>query len=284
MLHSMVEDQAAGLRRMLGKQKTKNFVVLSAIAASQKNSFLLNLASSLIYAGNSTHILDMRTDQSGVSARVQSLIKSSLWDIAKKSQPLQACFYEFIQGGRISQLSKLAISEIVSQTSTIDHLSKIIQSLSMDSNIWLLDADLKQDNPYLITDFVESETILIVSSSPSSIKNGYSQLKHIANNYGRRKIGLLVINADDAQAQLIYKNIATASKDYLSVQLDFVGFIPEDDYLSKSALLGKSIIDAFPLSKASHAFRTIAESLMNKKSPSFVPKISLNSQPLVLEH
>ena len=284
MLHSMVEDQAAGLRRMLGKQNTKNFVVLSAIAASQKNSLLLNLASSLIYAGNSTHILDMRTDHSGVSTRVQSLIKSSLWDIAKKSQPLQACFYEFIQGGRISQLSKLAISEIVNQTSTIDHLSKIIQSLSMDSNIWLLDADLKQDNPYLIPDFVESETILIVSSSPGSIKNGYSQLKHIANNYGRRKIGLLVINADDTQAQLIYKNIATASKDYLSIQLDFVGFIPEDDYLSKSALLGKSIIEAFPLSKASHAFRTIAESLMHKKSPSFVPKTSPNSQPLVLEH
>jgi len=41
MLHSMLEDQAAGLRRMLGKQDTKKFVVLSAIPATHKNNLIL---------------------------------------------------------------------------------------------------------------------------------------------------------------------------------------------------------------------------------------------------
>ena len=284
MLHSMMEDQAAGLRRMLGKPATKNFIVLSAIPGTQKNSLLFNLASAVIHAGNSSHLIDARMDQSGISARLKTQLKSNLWDLSLTNQPRHLGFYEFMQGGRISQLASVPTSQMVQQASKLELLSQTLQNLSTESNIWFIDAELKMDNPFLIPEFAESEVILIVSSSAASIKNGYGQLKNIANTVGRKRVALLVNHTEDSQAQLVYKNIATAAKNYLSIPLSYLGHIPEDDYLIKSSMLGKSIIDAFPLSKSSQAFRSITEILIDQKLHQHFVAKPINSQPIVLEH
>ena len=284
MLHSMLEDQAAGLRRMLGKQDTKKFVVLSAIPATHKNNLIFNLASTLIRMGNSTHLLDTRIDYSGVSSKLTQLITYNLWDLSVQNKPIQNAYYEFMQGGRISHLGRQPTQEMLNQTSKLELLSSNIKSLNEESNIWLLDSELKLDNPFLIPEYSESDVILIVSSSPNSIKSGYSQLKHIANTVGRKKVSLLVHQSDEIQSQLIYKNISNAAKNYLSIPLSFLGNIPNDEYLSKSQLLGKSIIDAFPLSKSANAFKNITELLADQKlKQQFVAKPS-TPQSLVLEH
>lgn len=284
MLHKMMEDQAAGLRRMLGKKDIKTFLVLSAIPSTQKNTLLLNLASSLIHAGNSTHLVDTYIDRSGVSSRLQTLIKSDLWGLALKNQSMDQGFYEFMPGGRISQLAGLPTAQLISQSVQLEQLSNTIQSLSNDSNIWFLDAQLKLDNPLLIPEFSDSEIILIISSTPASIKNGYSQLKHISQTLGRRHVSVVINHTDLTQAQHIYKNISTAARDYLSIPVSFLGHIPSDEDLTKSALLGKSIIEAFPLSKAAHALRSISKLLIDKNTGmQFIPPSS-QSQPLVLEH
>ena len=169
MLHSMMEDQAAGLRRMLGKPSTKNFIVLSAIPGTHKNSLLFNLASAVIHAGNSSHLIDARMDQSGISSRLKTQLKSSLWDLSISNQPMHLGFYEFMQGGRISQLASIPTSQIIHHTSKLELLSKTLQNLSNDSNIWFIDTELKMDNPFLIPEFSESEVILIVSSTAASV-------------------------------------------------------------------------------------------------------------------
>ena len=285
MLHSMVEDQAAGLRRMLGKQATKSFVVLSAIPAIHKNNLMYNLASALSRMGNSTHLIDTRIDYSGVSSKVPQLLKNDLWDLSIHNKPINHGYYEFMQGGRVSHLAKLPTLEMINEPSNLECLSRTIQAFSEDSNIWLLDSDLNLDNPFLIPEFSESDVILVVSGSPNSIKNGYGQLKHIAHTVGRKKVALLVHQMDEDQAQLIYKNISNAAKNYLSIPLSYLGNIPNDEYLNKAQLLGKSIIDAFPLSKSANAFRDITELLTDQKlKQQQLVAQSSTPQSLVLEH
>jgi flagellar biosynthesis protein FlhG len=282
MLHSAIEDQASGLRRLLGKPETQRYVVISAIGHAQKNIFLLNLASSFIHQGSSAHLLDTRMDNNGVSARNFTASKLDLAELAQKNEPLHHGYYEFMQGGRISKLAAKPTSEILQSTRT--KLSKVIEDLSSESNIWILDSEFNDDNPLLIPEFTDSHVLLLVTSSAQSIKNGYSYLKKIARQVGRRKVGLLVLNTDEDQALLVYKNMSSAANQFLSIQLQHLGTIPFDEHISMAAQLGKAIIEAFPTSKASNALKSIVSELLETKmrAPVTPPPNQLNH--LVLEH
>jgi len=284
MLSNPINDQAAGLRRMLGKTQVHKYVVLSAISASQKNTLLLNLASSFIHQGSFAHILDTRIDNGGISTRTQNCQKLDLWDLAFKDQPLHKGFYEYAQGGRISKLSNEPTQQMFDTKSQIQKLSSLIQNLLTDSNIWLIDAEFREDNPFLIPEFSDSEIILLVSNTPYSIKKGYSYIKHVCHTLGRRKVLLIVVNADETQAQLVHKNMSTAAKQYLSMNLGYLGSIPQDDYLARATQLGQAIIDAFPLSKASTAFRAVVSQLLGNSTPNLTSPPMSNLNHLILEH
>jgi flagellar biosynthesis protein FlhG len=280
MLHNAMEDQAAGLRKMLGKPETQMFVVLSAINPVKKNNVLLNLASAFISHGNSIHLLDTRIDKKGISSRTPQQI--DLWDLALKSLALHQGYYEFTQGGRISKLSTKPTALIMQQKT--EHLSNVISHLSTESNIWLIDSDLSQDNPFLLSEFSDSHIILLVSNTAQSIKYGYSYLKHISNTLGRRKVSLLVIDSDEEQAQLIHKNIKSAATQFLSTQVNYLGSIPQDEHLGLAAQLGKAIIEAFPSAKASYALKSMVSHLLDSKMTDTVLPRTTQLNHLVLEH
>ena len=47
----------------------------------------------------------------------------------------------------------------------------------------------------------------------------------------------------------------------MQIELEFFGSIPSDDHLNRAAKLGRSVIDAFPMSNSSNAFKEIAQRL-----------------------
>jgi len=57
----------------------------------------------------------------------------------------------------------------------------------------------------------------------------------------------------------LYRKILQVTDRYLDVALDFVGAIPNDDYLRKAVQRQKSVVDAFPRCKSSLAFKKLAQ-------------------------
>jgi flagellar biosynthesis protein FlhG len=76
-----------------------------------------------------------------------------------------------------------------------------------------------------------------------------------------------VDDANDAQAEVVFKNIAQVAKRFMQIELEFFGAIPADVHLGKAAKLGRPVIDAFPLTPASNAFKQIAQRLNSKSTP-----------------
>ena len=60
-------DQAAGLRRILGARKSRYVSVLTALEPAQKNLVLLNLAAALVRAGNEVQLLDASLNADGIA-------------------------------------------------------------------------------------------------------------------------------------------------------------------------------------------------------------------------
>jgi flagellar biosynthesis protein FlhG len=282
MLRNQMEDQAAGLRRLLGKSVGRKFVVLSSTSPAQKNIFLLNLASAMIHCGNSAHLLDTRMDDTGIGARSQTMNKLDLWDLALKSQPLQKGFYEFMLGGRISKLSTKPTANLLNKDQNF--LTDVIERLSSESNIWLLDSELKLDNPFLIPEFTDSQILLLVSNQADSIKKGYTYLKQISQTMGRRQVFLILLNMDASQAQLIYRNMSSTANQFLAISLLQLGIVPADEHIGMAAQLGKALHEVFPHSKAAQSVKEIANHLLENQTTHVTPIPSQNSNHLVLEH
>ncbi len=107
---------------------------------------------------------------------------------------------------------------------------------------------------------------LFVFHHSASIKEAYALIKKIYNQLGTRSFGIIVDDATADQAKIVFNNISNVARNYMSLQLEFFGAIPSDEYVSKASQLGRSVIEAFPLAKASTAFKEIARKLDEQKT------------------
>jgi flagellar biosynthesis protein FlhG len=125
-------------------------------------------------------------------------------------------------------------------------------------SIVIVDGELSADDSFPVPIMESSEIVVQVSSSATSITNAYALIKRLSLQLGRRPFGILVTGATEAEAKVVYDNMASAATRYLAVTLSSMGSVPADEYLHRAARLGRAVVDAFPLAGASVAFRRLA--------------------------
>ena len=57
----------------------------------------------------------------------------------------------------------------------------------------------------------------------------------------------------------LYKKLLRVTDRYLDVTLDYMGMVPNDDYLKKAVQRQRAVSDAYPRSKSSLAFKKLAQ-------------------------
>ena len=100
--------------------------------------------------------------------------------------------------------------------------------------------------------------------TPDSIKSAYLQIKALHAQLGRRPYHVLMVGSTPEQATLIQNNMSQAAKLYLAVPLISLGAIPHDEFISRAAQMGKTVIDAFPTAVSAAEFRAIATKLVEE--------------------
>lgn len=261
MSHNNGLDQAEGLRRMLGAGKNRTVSFLSALPAQQKNTVLLNLAAALVQKGSDVHLLDASHSAQGISATSAAPLKVSLLDVAKHNADPSKAIHQHGQGIQISKLSGIPINSLSQQDASLNSLAQTLQTLASDNGICLIDIELDNDNPFVLSKLAEGDVVIMTTTSADSIKNAYLQIKALHAQLGKRPYYVLVVSSSMQQASLIQKNMSQAANFYLAVPLISLGCIPKDDYISKAEKLGRPVIDAFPTASAAKAFRAIASQL-----------------------
>ncbi len=261
MSHNQGLDQAAGLRRMLGPGTIRMISFVSAVPPAQKNQLLQNLAAALVKVGSEVHLLDASQSQEGISSCATAPAPVFLSDV-NAAQTLVS--QEQNQGIYMSKLSREPIKQMTDQPKALENLSTALRELSPKSGFCLIDTQLDNDNPFMLSEVAEGDVVVLATNTIDSIKSAYLQIKELHTQLGRRPYQVLVINASPDQATKIQQNMSQAANLFLAVPLISLGCIPSDEHLSRAAQLGRSVIDAFPMAAASVAFREIATRLADK--------------------
>jgi flagellar biosynthesis protein FlhG len=142
---------------------------------------------------------------------------------------------------------------------THHQLNLIFDDLARQYEIVLVDATLNKDHLLPLTTLNDGEILIQLTRHPESIKHAYTLIKQICSQLGRRSFGIIVEDATDNQAQIVFRNISQVARRFMQIELEYFGSIPADDHLSRAAKIGRSVIDAFPLANASAAFMQIAQ-------------------------
>lgn len=262
MLDNRGLDQAEGLRRILGAQQPRRLAVLSAVGAAQKNAVLLNLAAALVNAGSEVQLLDASQTSTGIASHAFPVLSSCLLSASQRAQGNEQAVREQAPGIRLAQLSRLPLKDNL-QAEELGLLSQLLRTLKPDSNYWLIDVELEQDDPFVLPEIAQSELLVLTSTAPSSIKRAYSQLKAMQTRLDRRPCYLLVVSATTQQAELVQQNMAQAASRYLEIALTSLGSIPADEQLLQAESMGRALVSSQPKAEASVAFRRMATQLMS---------------------
>lgn len=257
-------DQAEGLRRMLAGPKPRIVTFLSATPADDRGAMLVNLGASLAQAGNDVLIVDACEREYGVAQRLGVDGGASLLRVAQQECALNEAIKPVPQGfsvvtlAREPRASESAAARERFAPGDIRRLANTFEVMVKQAGIVMLDAEFSPDTGFLLPVMASSEIVVQVSTSATSITNAYALIKRLSQQFGRRPFGILVTGATEAEAKVVYDNMASAATRYLAVTLTSMGSVPADEYLHRAARLGRAVVDAFPLAGASVAFRRLA--------------------------
>jgi flagellar biosynthesis protein FlhG len=251
-------DQAEGLRRMLAGPKPRVVTFLSATPSDDKGAMLVNLGASLAQAGNEVLIIDACRRDYGVARRLELERHVGLLQVARQECALNQVVQGAPQGFSVALLARDQDLPAAG-TDEARRLAKAFDVLVKgQGGIVIVDGELNRDGSFAVPVLADSEIVVQVSTSATSITNAYALIKRLAQEFGRRPFGILVTGATEAEAKVVYDNMSAAASRYLAVTLNSMGSVPADEYLHRAARLGRAVVDAFPLAGASVAFRRLA--------------------------
>lgn len=116
-----------------------------------------------------------------------------------------------------------------------------------------------------VLQFIESApfTFLIITSEPTSLTDAFSLLKLLnARNYSGRVRVVVNLANDYPAATETYRRFVTAVDKYLSLIVEYGGFIARDDHVPKSVALQMPVIDLAGSSPASRCLYALADNVL----------------------
>ena len=112
------------------------------------------------------------------------------------------------------------------------------------------------------------EVLVVVCDDPASITDAYATIKVLNQRTGRRRFRVLVNMArQETGSTQVFSRLLNVTDRYLDVSLDFAGQIPFDGVIGTAVRRRQSLIEGFPASKSSLAFKILAETTDNWPVP-----------------
>lgn len=252
-------DQAEGLRRILAGPKPRIVTCISAAAPLDKITMLANLGASIAATGNSVVLLDACAAPRGIAAQLGMTPGATLQDVARQQRALNEVAQQMPQGFGVATLTRGPLRRGALDVDSARRLSNAFGVLASQTDILLVDTEVDCDDALPVAAMANGEIVVQVSPDAASIKAAYGIIKRLNTQLGRRPFSVLVTGAPETEARQVFDNMAQAASRYLAVQLHSVGSVPADEHVTRAAKLGRSVTEAYPLARASVAFRRLAE-------------------------
>lgn len=275
-------DQAEKLRNIIKaqsqprRQAARVITVTSGKGGVGKSNTAINLAIQFRKMDQKVIILDADFGLANIEIMFGTVPKYNLYDLIYQGKNIRDIItWGPMDVGFISGGSGIVGMANLSQ----DYLNYIIQNLvELDSmaDVIIVDTGAGISNAVLEFLVASNEILLVTTPEPTSITDSYSLLKAL-NRHSRFKPEYTSINVlankvkNEEEGSMLYHKLNTVVSRYLKLPIEYLGYIPQDEQLSRAVMQQTPISIQNTSARSALAYRGIARKLMNVEEES--PKV-----------
>jgi flagellar biosynthesis protein FlhG len=104
------------------------------------------------------------------------------------------------------------------------------------------------------------QVLVVLCDEPASLTDAYALIKILSRDHGVKQFRVVVNQVRGrGMGQALFQRFERVATRFLSVDLDYVGEIPEDAFLRRSIREQRPVVSAYPSAPASLALKTLAQ-------------------------
>jgi flagellar biosynthesis protein FlhG len=258
-MSEMRVDQAAGLRRMAQPRPVRVIAITSGKGEVGKTNVSVNLSVALSDTGKRVMLLDADLGLANVDVLLGLRPESNLSHVIDGKRTLE----EVIVKGPSGIMVVPAASGVkrLAELSSIENAGLIRAFSELNHDIDTLIIDTAAGINESVTSFSRAaqEVVVVVCDEPASITDAYALIKVLSTDFGLHRFRVLANQVQSAQeGRDLFSKISRVTDRYLDVTLEFMGVVPHDDYLRKAVRKQRPVVQAYPRSRSSLAFKNLA--------------------------
>lgn len=260
-------DQAAGLRRLFGREQTRIVTFAAGSVGVGKSILVANLAASLARQGKEVLVLDENTKKN-VASYFGVLAHHDLHHVINREKALADVLLNVSPGVRILPAARTVMKLGKLSTHQQATLVESVTGMERAADVILVDASIDHPLGFSPLGLAAHDAVIVMSATSSSITDAYALIKKVSLGYARKNFRILVNKARSLEeADSIHGNISRVAQSRGLAYLEHAGFVPMDEQLRQSSRLSQPVVELFPDAPAARAYRTIASNLLTWPLP-----------------
>jgi flagellar biosynthesis protein FlhG len=257
-----MEDQASGLRRLLGTAPLKVLALAGGGAGAGATTIAASLAAALAATGAEVLLVDENAnhgniaDQLGVCIRFELIHaltgERTLQQVVRRASPAlsRLCLLAAARGARELALGGRNASGT---------LAERLRAIGPAPDYVIIDSADGSVSRLIHADEATIDPVVVVGASREAIKAGYALIKNLSRETGAGEFRVVVNRVqNEAEARAIFSNIAGVARRHAGVVLEYLGWMPNDPQVRLARSAQRTVNEAFPLSAAAVAARRLA--------------------------
>ncbi|AWX56813.1 MULTISPECIES: MinD/ParA family protein [Brevibacillus] len=268
-----MRDQAEQLReRMLQNKKTRPtrlVTVTSGKGGVGKSNFSLNFGLGLSEKGHRAVLFDLDLGLANLDVLMGITPKKHLFHLLEPDTTVWDIIehgpggLEFIAGGSgFTQIMQLDDEKLDRLFSHLDPLQGYADTIIFDTGAGFS----KESMRFMLS---SDEVILVTTPEPPAITDAYAVIKMLHARNPAVSIRLVINRASsEKEGKMTADKLAMVSKRFLNMDIQSLGYVSDDPYVSKAVKLQRPFLLTYPQSQAARSIRNLVERYLDRPDTS----------------
>jgi len=241
------------------RKTVKTIAIASGKGGVGKTNVAANLAIAMRKLGKNVLIVDADLGLSNIDVLLHLAPKHTIQHVLRGELALKDVVVEGPHGIKI-----LPAGSGVQELTALDEFQRLklleeFDAYDNDIDVLLIDTAAGISENVAFFCVAAQEIIVVTSPEPTAITDAYALIKVLFTKYQEKEFHVLVNSARNSdEAFDVFRRLSLAAEKFLSISLDYLGYLPYDEAVPKAVRAQRPFIDMYPNNLVSKQIEALA--------------------------